>query len=46
MNKEDSIDIDDRIDFEIAIALATKKTKTGTANKKKLSIVLLKNLAR
>lgn len=27
MNKEDSIDIDDRLDFEIAIAIATKKKK-------------------
>lgn len=45
MNKEDSIDIDDRIDFEIAIALATKKLKQELLIKK-LSIVLLKNLAR
>lgn len=27
MNKEDSIDIDDRLDFEIAITIATKKKK-------------------
>lgn len=27
MNKEDSIDIDDRLDFEIAIAILTKKNK-------------------
>ncbi|EDS90308.1 GDSL-type esterase/lipase family protein [Escherichia albertii NBRC 107761 = DSM 17582] len=27
MNKEDSVDIDDRVDFEIAISLATKKMK-------------------
>lgn len=27
MNKEDSIDIDDRLDFEVAITIATKKKK-------------------
>ncbi|MEG1506146.1 MAG: GDSL-type esterase/lipase family protein [Bacilli bacterium] len=27
MNKEDSVDIDDRLDFEIAITIATKKKK-------------------